>query len=52
MEQPVIAVYDANILASISLPDPDDRHVLAAAIRAGAAVIVTYKSSPLVAFLS
>jgi predicted nucleic acid-binding protein len=31
-----------DLLASLSLPDLNDRHVLAAAIRAGAAVIVTY----------
>src|SRR5262249_45580064 len=31
-----------DLIASLSLPDPDDRHVLAAAIRAGAEVIVTY----------
>lgn len=31
-----------DLIASLSLPDPDDRHVLAAAIRAGADVIVTY----------
>ncbi len=31
-----------ELIASLSLPDPDDRHVLAAAIRAGADVIVTY----------
>ena len=30
------------LIDSLSLPDPDDRHVLAAAIRAGAQVIVTY----------
>ena len=30
------------LIPSLSLPDPDDRHVLAAAIRAGARVIVTY----------
>jgi PIN domain len=29
-------------IESISLPDPDDRHVLAAAIRADAEVIVTF----------
>jgi predicted nucleic acid-binding protein len=31
-----------DLIASLSLPDPDDRHVLAAAIRAGASIIVTY----------
>jgi predicted nucleic acid-binding protein len=31
-----------DLIQSLSLPDPDDRHVLAAAIRAGAGVIVTY----------
>jgi predicted nucleic acid-binding protein len=31
-----------DLIASLSLPDPDDRHVLAASIRAGATVIVTY----------
>jgi predicted nucleic acid-binding protein len=31
-----------DLFESLSLPDPDDRHVLAAAIRAGAEVIVTY----------
>ncbi len=31
-----------DLIASLSLPDPDDRHVLAAAIRADADVIVTY----------
>jgi predicted nucleic acid-binding protein len=30
-----------DLIPSLSLPDPDDRHVLAAAIRAGAEVIVT-----------
>lgn len=30
------------LIESISLPDPDDRHVVAAAIKAGADVIVTY----------
>jgi hypothetical protein len=30
-----------DLIASLSLPDPNDRHVLAAAIRAGANVIVT-----------
>jgi predicted nucleic acid-binding protein len=30
-----------DLVASLSLPDPDDRHVLAAAIRAGADVIAT-----------
>lgn len=31
-----------DLIESLTLPDPDDRHVLAAAIRAGADVIVTY----------
>jgi hypothetical protein len=30
------------LIDSLTLPDPDDRHVLAAAIRTGADVIVTY----------
>jgi hypothetical protein len=30
-----------NLIDAITLPDPDDRHVVAAAIRAGAQVIVT-----------
>jgi predicted nucleic acid-binding protein len=31
-----------DLIGSLTLPDPDDRHVLAAAIRASADVIVTY----------
>ncbi|HVJ82945.1 MAG TPA: PIN domain-containing protein [Planctomycetia bacterium] len=31
-----------DLIPSLELPDPDDRHVLAAAIRAGADVIVTF----------
>jgi hypothetical protein len=31
-----------GLIESLSLPDPDDRHVLAAAIHAGAQVIVTF----------
>lgn len=31
-----------DLIDSLTLPDPDDRHVLAAAIRADAEVIVTY----------
>lgn len=31
-----------GLISALSLPDPDDRHVLAAAIRAGASVIVTF----------
>jgi hypothetical protein len=30
-----------DLIGALTLPDPDDRHVLAAAIRAGADVIVT-----------
>jgi len=31
-----------KLVADLSLPDPDDRHVLAVAIRCGASVIVTF----------
>ena len=34
-----------ELIDSLALPDPDDRHVLAAAIRAGAEVIVTFNLS-------
>ncbi|HWE34927.1 MAG TPA: PIN domain-containing protein [Isosphaeraceae bacterium] len=37
----LVAGFD-HLIPTIILPDPDDRHVLAAAIEAGAGVIVTY----------
>jgi predicted nucleic acid-binding protein len=37
----LVTAYE-ELAAQLDLPDPDDRHVLAAAIRAGAQVIVTY----------
>jgi predicted nucleic acid-binding protein len=37
----LVTGYD-DLIDSLSLPDPDDRHVLAAAIRARAEIIVTF----------
>jgi len=37
----LVAGYE-DLIPALKLPDPDDRHVLAAAIRAGADVIVTF----------
>lgn len=37
-----IVVGYESLIENLKLPDPDDRHVLAAAIRAGADVIVTF----------
>ena len=37
----LVTDYD-ELIPALTLPDPDDRHVLAAAIRAGADIIVTF----------
>ncbi len=37
----IVSGYE-DLIDSLTLPDPDDRHVLTAAIRGGAEVIVTY----------
>lgn len=42
--QCLVSGYTARV-ATLSLPDPDDRHVLAAAIEAGATLIVTFNLS-------
>lgn len=36
-----LVIGHEELIDSLALPDPDDRHVLAAAIRVGAEVIVT-----------
>lgn len=40
----LVSGYEARI-PDLQLPDPNDRHVLAAAIEAGATVIVTFNLS-------
>ena len=40
MEDALVTGYE-SLIEGLTLPDPDDRHVLAAAVRAGAQVIVT-----------
>jgi hypothetical protein len=49
----LVTGYEA-LIGTLSLPDPDDRHVLAAAIHSGAQVIVTFNLSdfPMVALAS
>jgi len=37
----LVEAYEA-LIADLQLPDPDDRHVLAAAIHGGASIIVTF----------
>lgn len=43
-EDSLVTGYE-GLIGSLELPDPDDRHVLAAAIQAKASVIVTYNLS-------
>jgi hypothetical protein len=39
----LVSGYEA-IIPSVNLPDPDDRHVLAAAIHGGASIVVTFNT--------
>lgn len=43
----VLVTEHEPLIASLELPDPDDRHVLSAAIACNAQVIVTAKPSAL-----